>query len=480
MKKKFITNLALLIFLNLLIKPFWIFGIDLKVQNLVGAGDYGFYISLFNFSLLLNILLDLGITNHNNRNISRHKQLLSKYLSNIVVLKFFLAFVYLIISLIVAIIIGYSSSQMYLLMFLVFNQFLISFTLYLRSNISGLQLFRTDSLLSVLDKFLMIIICTLLLYGNITKSPFKIEWFVYAQTAAYLITALIIFLIVLGKSEFLKLRVDIKFFRLVLRQSLPYALLALLMAVYTWSGMVILERILDNGKEQAGIYAQGNRLLEALSMFGFLFAGLLYPMFSKMIKENESIKQLLSLSALLLIVPSIILAIGSLCYRNEIINYLYHEQHANSASIFAILMFSFVGIGVTYIFGSLLTANGSLKQLNSLAGIGVVINVTLNIILIPKYEALGMAFANLITQSYMAIAQLILAIIRFRLKINTSIIIRLLISVLSTLTITYFSCDLPFSWIMNLIIALSLSTLIAMILRLISLRHIYTIIKYNE
>ena len=480
MKKKFITNLALLISLNLLIKPFWIFGIDLKVQNMVGASDYGFYITLFSFSFLLNILLDIGITNYNNRNISRHKQLLSKYLSNIVVLKFILAIVYFIISFSIALIIGYSSDQLYLLAFLVFNQFLISFTLYLRSNISGLQLFRTDSLLSVLDKTIMIIICVVLLYGNVTETPFKIEWFVYAQTAAYLLTSVIIFMIVLAKSDFLRLRIDITFLRVIFRQSLPYALLVLLMAFYNWSGLVILERIVDNGSEQAGIYAQGNRLLDAVSMFGFLFASLLFPMFSRMIKENESVNQLLSLSALLLIIPSIILAIGSLCYRNEIMEFLYHELHTNSANIFSILMFSFVGIGVTYIFGSLLTANGSLKQLNTLAGIGVIINLSLNIILIPRYNALGLAIANLITQAYMAIAQLILAVIKFKININVSIIARIVLLIITVLAVTHFSKELPFNWILNLVIAMFVSISLAIISRLISIKALYDIIRSNE
>ena len=84
MKRKFVTNLILLIFLNVLIKPFWIFGIDIPVQNVVGAANYGFYGSLLNFSMILNILLDLGLTNYNNRNIAQHGHMLKKYLSNIV------------------------------------------------------------------------------------------------------------------------------------------------------------------------------------------------------------------------------------------------------------------------------------------------------------------------------------------------------------------------------------------------------------
>ena len=41
MQKKFFTNLTLLILLNLLVKPFAIFGIDLTIQNRVGAENYG-------------------------------------------------------------------------------------------------------------------------------------------------------------------------------------------------------------------------------------------------------------------------------------------------------------------------------------------------------------------------------------------------------------------------------------------------------
>ncbi|HNX80239.1 MAG TPA: hypothetical protein PKJ24_10145, partial [Prolixibacteraceae bacterium] len=158
MRRKFVTNLLLLISLNLLIKPFWVLGIDRTVQNVVGAESYGLYFALFNFSIILNILLDIGITNFNNRNISQHTFLVKKHVSNIIGLKLILAVIYALICLITGAVIGYNRVQFHLLLFLILNQFLISFTLYLRSNISALQFFRTDSLLSVLDRTLMIII----------------------------------------------------------------------------------------------------------------------------------------------------------------------------------------------------------------------------------------------------------------------------------------------------------------------------------
>lgn len=156
MQKKFLKNLAFLVFLNLLVKPFWIFGVDREVQNITGPEEYGFYFTILNFSYLFYIILDLGITNFNNRNIAQNNQLLNKHLAGISTLKVLLGVAYGIIIFIIGWIIGYDARQMYLLAWVGFNQFLLSLILYLRSNISGLLLFKTESFLSVLDRLLMI------------------------------------------------------------------------------------------------------------------------------------------------------------------------------------------------------------------------------------------------------------------------------------------------------------------------------------
>ena len=118
MQRKFITNLALLLFLNLLVKPFWILGIDRSVQNVVGAEEYGLYYALFNFSYLLNILLDLGITNFNNRNIAQNEQLLTKHFSSVATLKWSLGGVYLVATLVAGLLVGYEGRVVQFLLFL--------------------------------------------------------------------------------------------------------------------------------------------------------------------------------------------------------------------------------------------------------------------------------------------------------------------------------------------------------------------------
>ena len=61
--KSFFGGLSLLLFLNLLIKPAWIFFIDRQVQNAVGHEAYGKYFALFNLTYVLLFAADAGLTN---------------------------------------------------------------------------------------------------------------------------------------------------------------------------------------------------------------------------------------------------------------------------------------------------------------------------------------------------------------------------------------------------------------------------------
>ena len=109
MQKKFIINLFFLIGINLLVKPFWIFGIDRTVQNVVGAADYGLYFAVMNFSFLFGFMLDFGLTGFNNRSVAQHEHMAGKYTGSILGMKSALALLYALISFAAAFIIGYDT-----------------------------------------------------------------------------------------------------------------------------------------------------------------------------------------------------------------------------------------------------------------------------------------------------------------------------------------------------------------------------------
>ena len=404
-----------------------------------------------------------------------------------------LAIVYAIFSLVTAFIIGYDKIQLHLLFFLIFNQFLISFTLYLRSNISGLHLFRTDSILSVFDRSLMIAICSLLLFTGYFRKHFSIEWFVYAQTAAYVITSLVTFVIVLNKTGKIRLRFDRKFIIVFLRKSYPYAILILLMGFYNRIDGVMLERLLPEplGKQQAGIYAQAFRLLDAANMIAYLFAVLLLPLFARMIKLKLSVENLVKTSFSLLFAISVVVALGSYFYSTEWMNWLYpkhmdeslnefNTRITESAKVFSLLMFGFIAISTTYVFGTLLTANGSLKKLNIVAGTGVIISLSINLLLVPRLMAVGSAYASLCAQFITAIAQLIIAVKIFKFRMNYKYL-GILLAFLSGLILAgYFSKLLPYDWKINFSVMLVVSILLTFVLRLINIKELIRVLRSEQ
>jgi O-antigen/teichoic acid export membrane protein len=479
MQRKFLANLSFLLLLNLIIKPVWIFGIDLTVQNTVGAEAYGFYFTLFNFSFLFNILFDFGITNFNNRNIAQNTQLLNKHFSSIVILKLLLGILYFIVTFLAAVIWGYRGKELYLLLFLGINQFLISFILYLRSNVSALLFFKTDSILSVLDRIVMIAICSVLLWSGIVKTPFRIEWFVYAQTIAYLITFLVAYVVVIKKASFKRLKWNYPFFLMILKQSFPYALLVLLMTFYNKIDTVMLVRLIEGpaGKIQSGIYAHGYRLLDAVNSFAFLFSMLLLPLFARLIKTGSGIDKIINMSFSILFVLSVIVTAVSVVFRYPIMDLLYDYHIAESARLFPVLMACFVAISTSYVFGTLLTANGNLKQLNYLAASGMILNIALNVILIPKYAAYGSAWASLITQSIISVLQIILSVRLLHVKVRYSYLLKLLLFVIGVIICGNIMPLLDFNWIASMALMVAGSVVIAAILRLLNIGYFIDVLK---
>ncbi len=404
-------NLILLVGLNLLIKPFYAFGIDLQVQNRVGLSEYGIYFALFNFSFLFQIITDLGIQQYNSRLVSQNPKLAAKYMPHFLSLKGTLSLIFLGCSFVAAFLMGYTdSAHLPLLLPLLLNQILITLIFYLRSNLSALQFYRIDSLLSAADKLILIVIMSFLLWGPYSNL-FNIKYFIYAQSISFAITALVAWLI-------LKQKLKIKFrFRWnwaimlsILKQSWPYALVVFLMTAYTRVDAVMLESILPEGEgnTQAGIYAFGYRLLDAFNMIGYLFASLLLPMFAKMLKSQDDLGDLLKTAHQWMLFLTLSLSFCVLFFGDELSIWMLKDAGADTISVFQLLIWSSISSGIIYVFGTLLTSNANMRQMNSVFVIGLLLNIAGNAVMIPYYGAWGAALTTLITQSFVALSEIYL------------------------------------------------------------------------
>lgn len=400
--RKFFANISLLISLNIIVKAFWVLGIDRTVQNVVGAGEYGLYFSLFSFSVIFNILLDFGITSYNNRRISGTPSALAELMGNVFLIRGGFAIIYAMVTLTAAFLVGYDQRRFHLLLVLMGNQFLVSFILYLRSNITALQLFRADSVISVTDRFLMIIICGFLLWGGSMERGFSIELFIYAQTLAYSLTFIVALVTILKTGRIIKLKVDFAGVKRIVRESAPYALLSLFITVYWRIDSVMIERLLPGGLAEAGVYAQAFRLFDAAAMVPFLFSVILLPMVSGMYSRGESLSQLLRFSSFLVLVPAAAATVVALTWPKEVMELLYLEHIEESSKVLMIIMAGYIPVSLVYIHGTFLTATGRLRRLNYMALGAMVSNIILNFVLIPTMGISGGAVASVITQFMLA------------------------------------------------------------------------------
>ena len=397
MLKKYLSDIAFMQVLNLLVKPVWILVIDRAVQNTLTQEIYGNYFALFNFSLMFFIILDLGLNGYNTTEISRDTNKIVSFAGNIIGLKILLMILYLIAAFGVGSLLGYNRLEFNLLLILCILQIITSFNQYLRSIVSSLQKFKWDGVFMVLDRVVIISICSVLIWGGISDWELTINRFVYAQLMG--VSLVTISLVVFLRKQLSKVSISFQFQRIVpiLKQSWPFALLIMLMGLYNYMDSVMLKLLI--GDEEAGVYALGYRLFYALLMFAQIFSGVLLPFFSKNINDVNVVRQVSNYTSKLLLLIGFSVVFFSYSYGMDIMQLLYPDKAtAASSNAFVILMFGFIGSVLVLVYGTLLTAALELKYLNMAAFATLVINLVLNVKLIPQYGASGAAIATLVSQ----------------------------------------------------------------------------------
>lgn len=408
-ERSFYSNLFFSLGLNLLVKPVAIFLIDATVQNEVGP-EYGLYFAVFNLSLIFSILFDFGINNLSTKEAAQNIEAAKLQFTSIFSFRIVLMLFYLYGLFCCNLYLRLSWVEYKLILILGINQFLIANIAYFRSFFAGLQWFRLDALFSVLDRIMLICSMGYLIY--LYPDGFKlvhIESYALMQFGSYALT-----FIIAGFTIFLKVKPPLVMPKMAIvkskvKQAFPYALLIVLMTLYTRIDGIMLKRLA--GVEEASYYAQSYRLIDALYMFAMVFAGLLLPIFAKMIKENpQGIGALVTQASRLLLGSSLAFIVFSFSRGRALIDQLYSNTSVDSGSILFLLSIAFFGMASNLIYGSLLTANGSLKVLNIISFVGLLLNISLNLILLPKAlngAAVIAAGVAALTQILVALAQAI-------------------------------------------------------------------------
>lgn len=154
-----------------------------------------------------------------------------------------------------------------------------------------------------------------------------------------------------------------------------------------------------NNKEVA-YYAAAAKLSEFWYVFPVLIANAFSPYLISLHKQNKT-KYNSFIVKILSFMVMFALLISALTYTfsNTIIDFIYGNKFNQSIIILNIHIFASIFIFQRAIFSKWLIINGSYKHSLLTHGIGVVVNVVLNLMLIPTFGGVGAAWATFI--SYM-------------------------------------------------------------------------------
>jgi O-antigen/teichoic acid export membrane protein len=396
-----LRNALILISINVVVKPLYTLLIEPAVQHRIGMSDYGRYAALLNITLIASVLLDLGITGWNTVQTAKVRGISSALHNKVLRIRFFLSFVYILAVMMVVNGMGYGPHDLMVALVLCATQICSSFILFLRSYTSGTLSFRDDRLLSVLDKVLLFVVMTIIIWGPSSELyPLTVTMFIGVQLLTALVVLIIALLIVRNyKHE----SSNATTYSQLLSSAFPFGLLFLFNIMMLRCDTIMIDFM--NGPEEAGRYMMSYRFFEAIIMIAYLMSNILVPSFARYQNDLPVLRKVFNSGFRTAISFFILIAVVILLLRNEILEVVYGSLGRGQLTVFSLMTISSFFFSLQYVTGSFLTSMERLKLLISISLSGLILNVGLNYFLIPLHGALGAGYSSLLTQCVVLILQ---------------------------------------------------------------------------
>jgi len=194
----------------------------------------------------------------------------------------------------------------------------------------------------------------------------------------------------------LKLSFNKNIWRNVLIMSWPLALAGVFGTIYSQTDSIMMGYF--GQITQVGWYNAAYKIIGATLIPVGLISISFFPLFSKLFKESkEKLQKFWDYYMQLMILLAVPLIVGGMVLAPKIIDFVYDPSYFSSILAFQILL---IMVALSYIcnpFGQALIVSNQQKKLFWITLLGSIVNVGLNLILIPKYSLYGAAFTTVIT-----------------------------------------------------------------------------------
>lgn len=353
----------------------------------LGAEDFGILSFAIAFTGISCLLADLGLSIFITREVSRNNLLASKYVGNVLVIKTILTIITIGFTATVINLLGYPPKTVMVVYLITLSTIFTSFTNMFNSIFQAFQKMEYISTGRILYSILMFAGILVTIHKNMDIIFFaSVYFFVSLIALGYS------FYICVRKFIIPKIELDFKFWKYLLKESIPFWMTSVFVIIYFRMDMIMLS--IMKGDEAVGWYAASYRLIDGLSIIPSILMSVMFPVFSKCyVDSKNSLELAFKKSFKFLIIISIPIGVGITILADEIIMLFYGGEYLPSVAALKILIWASVLSFINCTPSMLLNSTNKQRYLMTVTFIGATLNTLLNYMLIPSlsYEGAGIS-----------------------------------------------------------------------------------------
>jgi len=368
------------------------------VARYLGDRDYGRYSLAYFFAALLTIFSDFGLNTVLIRDVSRGHRLVERYAGNILSLKIILSLALLILGPMSLYLLGYSR-DLILMVFLsqIYFQgiYLLDFLVAITNSLEKMEY---EFLIKSLYKVLVVAIPLFFLWLG-----YGLWGLLLALIGAYGISCFLAWAIIGKKLTPLRLHYEMDLWHQLLRSALPIGISGLFMAVYVKIDMVMLS-LFGVSAAEIGWYSIPVKIIEMFSLLPLLIMAGLFPIFSVLTSEDrEALKRNYQRALIYLTVVSIPIVLSTIVLSDSWLVLFFGPTFANSVPSLKILIWVIPFIFINYVLINTLIALNQEKMITWGSGLAVLFNISINILVLPRYGYLGASWTTVVSEIFLSI-----------------------------------------------------------------------------
>jgi len=378
------------------------FVVTIVVARYLGDSEFGKYSFAMATVIVFAVLVDFGFHVFLAREISRNKDKIKEYISNITFLKIIFSIITYLILVGFLFIVGKPDDVKYFVYLSGIYMILNSFNVTLRGIYQGVEKMQYHAINYILEKIIYI----LLIFLFVTLD-FGIPGIMYALIISSAIGLSYNIITVFKKFTFFLPKFKKSTIKFILKESSWFLLTGIFVAVYFKIDIVMLSIMKTD--EVVGHYNAAYNLLFAFLFIPGVLTMPLLPVFSRYYKNNkDKLKKLISPLITYFLIAGAMLVFIFITLGPIVVGILYGQEFEPTKFLFQLLSFSFFFVFINYLLSALLSSVNKQKYSTIAAFVAMLINIIINLILIPKYGAAGAAIATIATEATVLLISIIL------------------------------------------------------------------------